>query len=274
MRVPKSFLVVSLILFSVIGISESFAEDKQYPDEIIVIVIDDESAWCVGFVTPQCEFVMKNPDWNFFKDNIQGFYYTQDYQYFLNVQVKQIESPATDITSFEYVLKNITTKNRLTDYSYKDQVKAGIPYNEIVCQDNGKLVMHSDGTITCETESSVSIGIYSGDWVCHGDNDKVCGLNPQEDPESKLPPIEIEGFEAEEGHDYTLNVLFTRITDVRTDDTSSHYLLIDIERDAEIVFGNWAIDSIFNSIYMVTIIIIMIIAIGTLLLFKKKIHHR
>ncbi len=192
----------------------------------------------------------------------------------VSVKTSRIDSSSYDLSSFEYELSHINDKIRLTDYSYKQQRDAGIPPEETQCYDEGKLVTQSDGSITCVTEKVVSVGVRPGVFMYYGGNYMACGPGFQhyldDRSNANLPPVEIEGFEAEPNHDYSLDILRTLAVDVRTDEPSYHYSLIEIQSDDKYVIGTITEQNFYSTLTVLIIVSIAIIMIVVIIRWIKN----
>lgn len=77
-----------------------------------ILFVADHLEDCVGVGPQSCMLVRdsKENDWTYFYGNIKGFNYEEGFNYELLVDEIQIENPAADAPSIEYVLKKVIDK--------------------------------------------------------------------------------------------------------------------------------------------------------------------
>ena len=82
-----------------------------------ILIIGDHLVDCTGVGPQKCMLVKESQEeeWSFFYDKIKGFDYEPGFTYELIVSETEIENPAADASSIQYVLKEIVSKTATQD---------------------------------------------------------------------------------------------------------------------------------------------------------------
>lgn len=77
-----------------------------------ILIIGDHLVDCTGVGPQKCMLVKESQEeeWSYFYDKIKGFEYEPGFTYELIVSETEIENPAADASSIQYVLKEVISK--------------------------------------------------------------------------------------------------------------------------------------------------------------------
>lgn len=97
--------IISLIM----GITSCKDSDVTH-----VIWVASEKRDCMGEGKQTCYLIKdsEEKDWRYFYDEIQGFEYTESFEYTLLVKIREVENPPMDASSLSYSLVRVLNKER------------------------------------------------------------------------------------------------------------------------------------------------------------------
>lgn len=101
------------ILLFLISLTTGITSCKS-SDVTRVIWVASETRNCRGIGEQTCYLVKESEekDWQFFYDEIQGFQYTEGFEYTLLVRIYEVEDPPMDASSQTYSLIRILDKEK------------------------------------------------------------------------------------------------------------------------------------------------------------------
>lgn len=236
MKKLSLLLLAGLLLGAFLAACNTAPEAEE--ENVKTIYVGPELVDCVGVAPQQCLQVKENPEdeYTLFYDTIEGFNFEEGYEYELRVREETVENPPADASSVKWTLVEEVSKTPV------ETPRTGAEGEQTDTTANAPVIAAGDGgeikTLYVGPEMAECVGVAP----------QMC-LLVRENPEDEYTFFydNIEGFEYEEGFNYTLQVRVEQVENPPADASSLKYTLVEVveKTPAEVTLEStpWSLDA-------------------------------
>ncbi len=150
-------VLISVFLFAAVGTAN--AQTKK------VMYVADHKTFCSSTAVTECYQVKeeKNEDWKVFQNNIEGFEYTEGYEYKLKVSVRSYNNVEPGSSSLTYQLLKVMSKKK-TNYNPLQKLN-GTWHLEQIWEDTTYIKLMDSSSVVMELNTATQK--MSGKNICN-----------------------------------------------------------------------------------------------------------